>query len=72
MSQPSFTPKQNSIWKNNKAPTISTIKTSIKRITPIEMAVMREKGLCYNCDEPFISGHKCIKQQLFMVVAEED
>ena len=27
----------------------------------------REKGLCYNCDEKFIPGHKCKSLTLFLV-----
>jgi hypothetical protein len=30
-----------------------------KRLTPDEMAERRKLGLCYNCDEPFVRGHKC-------------
>ena len=31
-----------------------------KRLTPAEMAAKREKGLCFNCDEKFVSGHRCL------------
>ncbi|KAK5847245.1 hypothetical protein PVK06_003550 [Gossypium arboreum] len=31
----------------------------IKRLTRIEMAERRAKGLCYNCDESYYMGHKC-------------
>ncbi|KAH7661405.1 Acid proteases protein [Dioscorea alata] len=31
----------------------------IKRLTPMEMAARREKGLCFNCDSKFTPGHKC-------------
>lgn len=44
----------------------------IKKITPAEMAVRREKGLCYNCDEAFVPRHKCVKQQLFLIVGDEN
>lgn len=30
-----------------------------KRLTPAEMADCRKLGLCYNCDEPYVRGHKC-------------
>lgn len=30
-----------------------------KRLTPAEMADRRKLGLCYNCDEPYVRGHKC-------------
>jgi hypothetical protein len=28
-------------------------------LTPTEMAERRKQGLCYNCDEPYVQGHKC-------------
>ncbi|XP_061357767.1 uncharacterized protein LOC133302059 [Gastrolobium bilobum] len=31
----------------------------IKRLSPAEMQVRRDKNLCYNCDEIFVRGHKC-------------
>lgn len=55
-----------------KSKSSSTKYPSIKRITPAEMAIRREKGLCYNCDEAFVPGHKCVKQQLFYVVGDEN
>lgn len=30
-----------------------------KRLSPQEMAERRRQGLCYNCDEPYVRGHKC-------------
>lgn len=27
----------------------------------------REKGLCYNCDERFGPGHRCKKQEIFLL-----
>jgi hypothetical protein len=34
------------------------------------------KGLCYNCEDKYFSGHKCKEQKLFMAilkdVSEED
>lgn len=29
------------------------------RLTLAEMADHRKLGLCYNCDEPYVRGHKC-------------
>ena len=31
------------------------------------MQARREKGLCYNCDERFRPGHRCKKQQIFVL-----
>ncbi|CAM8923904.1 unnamed protein product [Rhodiola kirilowii] len=30
-----------------------------KRLTPAQMAARREQGLCYNCDDQFVPGHRC-------------
>ena len=29
------------------------------------------KGLCYNCDEKYFTGHKCKEQKLFMAISED-
>jgi hypothetical protein len=29
------------------------------------------KGLCYNCDEKYFSGHKCKEQNIFMAIFED-
>lgn len=34
----------------------------------MELQARREKGLCYNCDERFVSGHRC-KRQFHLLVA---
>ena len=31
------------------------------RLTPAEMSERRKMGLCYNCDEPYVQGHKCAR-----------
>lgn len=37
----------------------------VQRMTPAKMQEMRSCGLCFNCDEKFILGHRCRK--LFMI-----
>lgn len=37
--------------------------------TPEEMAFKRDKGLCYNCDEKWHSGHRC-KGKIQLFIAE--
>ena len=42
-------------------------------MSPAELKERREKGLCYNCNEQFVPGHRCKK--LFLIEActtEED
>ena len=31
------------------------------------MQARRDKGLCYNCDKRFALGHRCKKQQVFLL-----
>jgi hypothetical protein len=40
---------------------------NIKRISPAEMQLRRDKGLCYWCDEKFSFTHKCPNRQLMML-----
>ncbi|XP_026441802.1 uncharacterized protein LOC113340978 [Papaver somniferum] len=59
------------------APTITSPATSpkmqhVKKLTYVEMRAKRENGLCYNCNEPWIKGHDCRKQQLYMIVADDE
>ncbi|KAJ0112528.1 hypothetical protein Patl1_02427 [Pistacia atlantica] len=37
----------------------TTDKFPIRRLSPVEIELHREKGLCYNCDEKFFIGHRC-------------
>jgi len=46
---------------------------NIKRISPAEMQLRREKGLCYTCDEKFHPSHRCPnKQYLLLHMDDED
>jgi hypothetical protein len=45
-------------------PTVPTIGNAapqrpFKKLTPGEMAERRKLGLCYNCDEQYVRGHRC-------------
>ncbi|KAJ1284456.1 hypothetical protein BS78_03G205500 [Paspalum vaginatum] len=42
-----------------------------RRLNPTEMAQRHAMGLCYNCDEKFVYGHKC-KKLFILEVAPED
>ncbi|XP_040868642.1 uncharacterized protein [Glycine max] len=53
-----------------------TIKPSssaipFKRLSPSELALRHEKGLCFNCDEKFSRGHKCTPS-LFLFVTNDN
>ncbi|KAJ4969772.1 hypothetical protein NE237_002871 [Protea cynaroides] len=55
-------------------PAPSPPRIPIKRLTPMEMQDRRDKGLCYNCDEKFVLGHRCKHRQLFLLeyTSEDD
>jgi len=42
-----------------------------KRLTPAEMSERRRQGLCYNCDERYVRGHKC-PRLFYLEVADFD
>jgi len=42
-----------------------------KRLTPAEMSERRRQGLCYNCDEQYVRGHKC-PRLFYLEVADFD
>ncbi|KAI5397217.1 hypothetical protein KIW84_063149 [Lathyrus oleraceus] len=44
---------------------------AIKRMSPAEME-LREKGLCYFCDEKFSFSHKCPNKQLMLLDIDPD
>ncbi|PNX88023.1 hypothetical protein L195_g044123, partial [Trifolium pratense] len=45
---------------------------NIKRLSPAERQVRRDKGLCYWCDEKFSFTHKCPNRQLMLVQVDDD
>ncbi|KAJ4788910.1 polyprotein [Rhynchospora pubera] len=44
---------------------------SFRRLTASEMAERRQKGLCFNCDEQYVRGHKC-KRLFWLEVMDDD
>ena len=65
-SKSSFVPFQN---MGSQQPPILPAPHSppIKNISATEMPARREKGLCYNCDEKFSWGHRCVQQKLYLL-----
>ncbi|KAK6163034.1 hypothetical protein DH2020_002875 [Rehmannia glutinosa] len=55
-----------------KPPQATQMKPPFKLLTASEMASRREKGLCYNCDEPFSVGHRCKSRVNYMIMTEEE
>jgi hypothetical protein len=35
------------------------------------MVELQLKGLCYNCDDKYFTGHKCKEQNIFMAISED-
>jgi hypothetical protein len=64
--KPSFIPLPKPI-----NPTTPSAPLKIQKLTRAEMAKCQLKGLCYNCDEKYFSGHKCKEQKCFMAISED-
>ncbi|GMY21740.1 hypothetical protein FCV25MIE_16981 [Fagus crenata] len=70
---PSATTSNHGATSSNKEEGIPRQPMAIRRLSPSELQQMRDKGLCYNCNEKFHPGHRCKK--LFFIEAchnEED
>jgi hypothetical protein len=64
--------------KPNSAPLLPTPTNrttnpsrGIKSISPAEMQLRRDKGLCYYCDEKFSFRHRCPNKNLFYLQLED-
>jgi hypothetical protein len=64
LPSPSLPPPKSSLTTKATAP-------PFKRLTPAEMALRREKGLCFNCEEKFHKGHKCASK-FFLLIMDDD
>jgi hypothetical protein len=51
-------------------PTTPSTPLKIQKLTRDEMAERQLKGLYYNCDDKYFSGHKCKEQKIFMAISE--
>ncbi|XP_019430040.1 PREDICTED: uncharacterized protein LOC109337515 [Lupinus angustifolius] len=47
-------------------------KLPIKRLTATQMQESRAQGLCYNCDEKYVFGHKCQPKQFFLFLMDDE
>jgi hypothetical protein len=64
--KPSFIPCTKTV---NPTPPSTPVK--IQKLTRAKMVERQLKGLCYNCDEKYFSGHKCKEQNIFMAISED-
>jgi hypothetical protein len=51
------------------APAPATTPPRFWRLSPAEQQERRRKGLCFNCDEPYVRGHVC--QSLFYLLNDD-
>lgn len=62
----------------NRSPTAqvtnqrASLTVPFKRLSWEEMQKRRSQGLCFNCNEKFSAGHKCIKAQLLILEAGDN
>jgi hypothetical protein len=52
-------------------PTTLSTPLKIQKLSWDEMLECQLKGLCYNYDDKYFSGHKCKEQNIFMAISEE-
>jgi hypothetical protein len=64
--KPSFIPRTKLV---NPSPPSTPIK--IQKLTRDEMDECKLKGLCYNYDDKYFTGHKCKEQNIFMAISED-
>jgi hypothetical protein len=64
--KPSFIPCPKPI-----SPTTPSAPLKIQKLTRDEMVEHQLKGLCYNCDDKYFTGHKCKEQNSFMAISED-
>jgi hypothetical protein len=63
--KPSFIPRTKQVNPTTPSTPIKNQKLMA------EMVEHQLKGLCYNCDDKYFSGHKCKEQNLFMAISED-
>ncbi|PNY06477.1 hypothetical protein L195_g002943, partial [Trifolium pratense] len=51
------------------APTAPSVP--VRRLSPAEMQERRSRGLCFNCDDKWVAGHRC-KAKQFMILLSDD
>jgi hypothetical protein len=52
-------PAQGRPAQASAAPLAATAARPFRRLTSAELLKRRRQGLCFNCDEPYVSGHVC-------------
>ncbi|GAU18789.1 hypothetical protein TSUD_80780 [Trifolium subterraneum] len=47
-------------------------KLPIRRLSPAQMQERRALGLCYNCDEKFVVGHRCAAGRYLLLILDPE
>ena len=45
---------------------------TLKRLSPEEIALWRERELCFNCDEKYHRGHRCASRVFLLIIKDEN
>lgn len=56
----------------NTTSTTPNTTPPIRKLTRTQLQERRTQGLCYNCDEKFIPGHKCAPPKFLLLMTEDD
>ncbi|KAA8542515.1 hypothetical protein F0562_023667 [Nyssa sinensis] len=72
ISQRRTTPTADLKKVTNKETTSTSSTLPVRRMSPTELQERRAKGLCYNCNEKFVPGHRCKKLFLIEACHEEE
>jgi len=59
-------------WSRDHFGVHKTSVPQLTRLTPQQMDEIIAKGLCFNCDNKYIKGHKCSEKKLFYIDCEEE
>lgn len=63
----------NTSTADQKPPSTSqTNKLPIRKLSSSQMRERRAQGLCFNCDENFIVGHKCNTSRFLLLLAKDE
>jgi len=52
-------------------PTFNPPKNPVRRLSPTEQKLRRDKGLCFWCDEKFTPDHRCPNRHFMLYQLEE-
>ncbi|GJU55661.1 ty3-gypsy retrotransposon protein [Tanacetum coccineum] len=67
--------RENVLWNTSAKISITRkykCKDKHKRLSPAEMQLRREKGLCFTCDDKFTWNHKCPDKQMLLLMTSTD